>query len=297
MRRFAHSLARRLAEAPSTRGWAIRFAVANLLAVFLTTVLVTLFIDSTTLLSRVLLLAGAIAVAFVGASLLAVATSVREARFPKHPDIVLAMTRELSHAMRQEGSRQAVFSREGVKRAAIEDLKTYLRALEDVLSDAWSKRRFGEQTNVEVVVMNRGGGGFVTVAAWATNRPLSLEKRDANPAFYEQTEAAVLYRTYGDCGTRAPIHIIPDVSKHAGYDHFGRDPRIRTNSTALFPIYDTDSRLHGFVAITARQRTDLFREEDRKFWTEAWDLWEPHLLRQILRFESASGGAAISESA
>jgi hypothetical protein len=112
---------------------------------------------------------------------------------------------------RQESSRHVVFSHEGVRRAAVEDLKAVLRALEDVLSEAWSKKRFGERTNLEVVVMNRAADGYVTVAAWATNRPLSLERRVVDPTFYKKTEAATLYWSYGDTGTRAPIHIIADV--------------------------------------------------------------------------------------
>ena len=79
--------------------------------------------------------------------------------------------------------------------------------------------------------------------------------------------------------------IIADVSKDPTYDHFGRDPALRTNSTALLPLYDSDSHLHGFVAITARQRVNLFRDEDRGFWEEVWRMWEPNLLRHVLTLE------------
>ncbi len=176
-----------------------------------------------------------------------------------------------------------------MQRSAVANIKLYLRALEDVLSHAWSEQRFGSATELEVVLMNKADDGHVTVGAWAHKRPRSLDQRDGNVAFYDRTEAAGLYRKYDDAGLRAPIHIIADVSKHRDYDHFGRDPRIRTNSTVLFPIYDTNSQLFGFIAITARNRADLFEDPDREFWTEVWNLWEQHFVRNIRLYESVGG--------
>jgi hypothetical protein len=288
-----NAVLRWLAGAPSTATWTVRFAAANLLAVFLTTVMVTKLVDSDTWSSQAIYLGLAVVVAGLSAYLLALTTSIRESRFPQYPEVVLEMLREISTAMRLENSRPVAMSAEGVRASAIADLKLYLRALEDVLADAWSQKRFGDRTDIEVVLMNRASDGYVTVAAWANNRPLSLDRRVDVPTFYDKTEAAILYRNYGDVGTRAPIHILPDISKHPGYDHFGRDPRLRTNSSALFPLYDTESKLHGFVAVTARRRTNLFREEDRQFWTEVWALWEPHILRQVLRYEAT--GAPFGE--
>lgn len=296
MGRRTAQLTRWITDVPSTRVWAVRFGLANLLSVFLTTALVSLFLNAKTPAGKIFTLAGAILVAGGAAYLLAQATSLREARFPKYPDIVLAMTRALSRAIRQESSQQPALSPDAIKRSSIDDLKSYLRALEDVLAISWSRRRFGEQTTLEVVLMNRAADGYVTVAVWANNRPLSLDRRDRDPQFYEKTEAAKLFREFGDNGVRAPIHIISDVSKYSGYDHFGRDSSLRTNSTALFPIYDSDSRLHGFIAVTARERTGLFREEDRAFWSEVWEMWEPHLLRHILRYESLADGSPMIET-
>jgi hypothetical protein len=180
-----------------------------------------------------------------------------------------------------------------IRTRALMGIKLYLRALEDVLSHSWSEERFGATTELEAVIMNKAQDGYVTVGAWAHNRPRSLNLRAQNPAFYDKTEAAKLYRKFDDVGVRAPIHIIPDISRSPNYDHFGRDPSIRTNSTALFPIYDRQSRLHGFVAVTARNRVGLFDDRDRAFWKEVWSLWEPHFVRNVVAFEST--GQALDE--
>jgi len=284
-----------LASAPSSGAWAFRFGAANVLTVFATTAVVTWMLEVEPWWQRVLLFVVALTLCLLSAALLASASSIRESRFPRYPEIILAMTRRISSTQRLEQGNTVVSGVQRVRTAAVGDLKLYLCALEDLLAGAWSQERFGGRSSLEVVVMNRAVDGFVTVAAWANTRPLSLPMRASVPSFYENTEAAKLYRKYDDVGVRAPVHLIADVSLHSGYDHFGRDPRLRTNSTALFPIYDSQSRLHGFVAVTARERAGLFEEADRDFWTEAWSLWEPHLLRQILRYEAT--GALFAESA
>jgi hypothetical protein len=58
---------------------------ANLVAVFLTTVLVTRFVDAKSPLGRIGFFATASVIALLGAYLLALATSIREVRFPKSP--------------------------------------------------------------------------------------------------------------------------------------------------------------------------------------------------------------------
>jgi hypothetical protein len=133
--------------------------------------------------------------------------------------------------------------------------------------------------------MKRARDGEVTVACWANRRPMSLQRRIANPKFYENTEAAKLYREYVDRRVRAPIHLIPDISKYPNYDHLGREATLRTNSTALFPIYDRDANFYGFVAVTARNRVNMFKDSDRDFWTDTWKMWEPHLVRHIASYE------------
>lgn len=286
-------LARRLLLAPTARGWAAITAATNILTVFLTTILVTLLVQTGSASTRFVYIGAALFIVVVSAGLLAAATSLREARFPQNPEIILKMLRAISAALAEENSEVAKLDAEqpaDVRRsAAMRNVKVFLRAFEDVLSHSWSELRFGGTTELEAVIMNKGPDGYVTVGVWTRKRPRSLDKREVNPQFYDRTEAAKLYRRYDDAGVRAPIHIIPDVSKHVDYDHFGRDPSIRTNSTILFPLYSTESRLFGFVAITARNRAGLFDESDRRFWNEVWSLWEQHIVRNILLFESAGG--------
>jgi hypothetical protein len=287
---------RRLLLAPSARGWAGITAGANVLSVFVTAVLVRLLLGTGSLLTQAAYVVAILLIIAINAVLTAKATSIREDRFPDHPEVVLAMIREVSSAVAEENALMdgtAPTSQKAIKSRAVQSLKIYLRSLEDVLAQAWSEQRFGGTTDVEVVLMNKAVDGFVTVGAWARKRPRSLDTRKVNPRFYDKTEAAVLYRKYDDAALRAPIHIVPDVSKHPDYDHFGRDPRIRTNSTILFPLYDRKSNLLGFVAVTARNRVGMFDESDRQFWNEVWELWEPHLVRSILFFQST--GSPIDE--
>lgn len=290
----------KFAQGASAPLWAAASALANLLAITLTTVVVTLLVADPDTTHRVLY--GLLGVAMIGltAWLTAVATRVREAQFPKHPSVVLDMLRALSAAGRRENELRRELQNQpsaSKRRAtALLSLKTYLAALEGVLSDAWSRDVFGAATPVEVVLMKRAADGEVTVACWATSRPTSLDQRRTKPAFYTDTEAAKLYRKYVDKSVRSPILLIPDISKYESYDHFGRDPRLRTNSTALFPLYDMNSACHGFVAATARNQAGMFREDDREFWNEAWRLWETDLLRCIVDYE-ATGQLLDEESA
>ena len=279
----------RLKVAELERGtWVALQAVLTLVAVLLTTVFVTVFVEAETRGGRALLALGALTVIVLHGYLTAVMNTAREARFPRHPQMVLSMTRAVVEAMATENRRIAsnvAQSADAIALVAIGQIELYLAAIERAISQAWSQQQFGEATQLEVVLMTKARDGHVTVAAWASNRPRSLELRSADPSFYGNTEAAKLYRAHDDQGRRAPVWIIPDVSKDPTYDHFGRDPSIRTNSTALLPLYDSESRLHGFVAITARRRVNLFREEDRGFWEEVWRLWEPNLLRHVLTLE------------
>ena len=48
---------------------------------------------------------------------------------------------------------------------------------------------------------------------------------------------------------------------------------LRTNSTALFPLYDSSSTCWGSRSRTARNRVDMFSDSDRRFWDGVWDLW------------------------
>lgn len=225
-------------------------------------------------------------------------SSVREAQFPVHPEVVLAMIRSVDSALVSENALLAkqppVPDRQTRRDLSLQAVKLYLSQFQTVLAEQWSTLRFGETSNVEVVLMKRASDGEVTVACWATRKPMSLQRRMDNPKFYEDTEAARLYREFIDRRLRAPIHLIPDISKYPNYDHLGRDDTLRTNSTALFPIYDIDANFYGFVAVTARNRVGMFNTSDHDFWSATWKMWEPHLVRHISSYEK--DGTVIEEA-
>ena len=281
---------RKLALESSPTHWATATATANLLTIVASTVMVTLLVLDKNWWHRVgyavltLLLVG------LSAWLIARATQIREARFPKNAPVVLEMLRVLASTAKRENDLRSAL-KAGVdanqrRRVAIHSLKIYLSAIEDILSNAWSTKVFGQATPVEVVLMKRAADNEVTVACWANTRPTSLDQRSGRPTFYANTEAAKLYRKHVDNNVRSPILLISDISKYDDYDHFGRDATLRTNSTALFPLYDITSVCHGFVAITARNRAGMFSPDDRDFWDEVWRMWEPNLVRCIADFEA-----------
>ncbi|TLF69164.1 hypothetical protein FEK33_02235 [Nocardia asteroides NBRC 15531] len=289
----------RIALGATKREWIIATSIVNVLSVVLTTVLVALVKNADTTAVKISFSLVAVALIVGIATLNASATTIREAQFPKHSAAVLEMIRSVNKAL---GDENEIRSRLGVtatdaewQESYLRRVKLYLTFFQHVLADQWSQRRFGENTSVEVVLMKRAGDGKLTVACWATKRPLSLQQRASNRTFYENTEAAKLYRNYVDLGKRAPILLIPDISKYPDYDHFGRDATYRTNSTALFPIYDLNSEFYGFVAVTARNRINMFAEVDRDFWNEAWSVWEPHFVRTIGDYQMR--GSLIDEAA
>lgn len=264
--------------------WAIGSGTVGLLSAVATAVPVTGFLETDSALGRLAWLVSGVIIALVGGAVSAKLVTVRDSRFPDHPDALLEMLKGLRFASEKENDiRGSIAATDATARQSQnrQCLKVYLSEFEKSLSAAWSESRFGDSTPVEIVVMRRAHDGYMTVAAWTDKRPTSLPKRQDNPQFYENTEAAKRYREYVDRSLRAPIHLIGDVSKHEGYDHFGRDQLLRTNSTALFPLYDSQSKCWGFVAATARGRTGMFDEGDRKFWEAAWSLWEPPIVRCI----------------
>jgi hypothetical protein len=281
---------RRFATEASLGRWIFATATANLLAVLLTTIFVSILLADHKWMHRLGYSLAAAALLGSSAALTAVGTRIRETRFPKHATVVLSMMRAISSTARRENELRASLTNDpdGIerRRMPLSALKMYMTEMEEVISDSWSTHRFGETTPVEVVLMKKAADGEITVASWATTRPTSLDQRKLRPDFYNGTEAAKLYRRFVERGTRSPILLISDISTYKDYDHFGRDPSLRSNSTALFPIYDSHSKCHGFIAVTARNRAGLFREEDRGFWIDAWRLWEPHIVRCIVDFEA-----------
>ncbi len=270
----------------STSRWLVFQAIQNLTNVVLTTVLVTSAISADKAWSKVLFWVLAAAAVLLLSALAGKLGKIREATFPDHPQMVLSMTRAVADAMTDENKlAQPNSLRERVADAR-KRIDIYLKAFRRVIAETWSIEQYGQTTEVDVVIMTRAEDGYVTVGAWAGDKPLSLASRLENPRYYENTEAAKLFRQYVDNRKRAPILIIPDVSKYSDYDHFGRDASLWTKSTILLPLYDNESSSHGFVAVTARKRTGLFREEERGFWQEAWRLWEPQLIRQILTLKA-----------
>jgi len=266
----------------STSRWLAFQAVQNLVNVVLTTVFVTLALSAKSGLNQFVFWALSIIAVILLVVLAGLSSKLREAIFPENPRMVLSMIRAVADAMIDDNKHPQPTIKPESTAGIQERICIYLRAFRNVIAQSWSIDRYGETTNMDVVIMTRAEDGFVTIGAWAGVKPVSLSSRIKNPQYYENTEAAKLYRQYIDNGTRAPILIIPNVSECHGYDHFGRDSLIRTKSTMLLPLYDSTSFLHGFVAVTTSKRENIFREEDRGFWQETWRLWEPQLVRHLL---------------
>ncbi|WLS44756.1 hypothetical protein Q3V37_25740 [Micromonospora profundi] len=282
--------ARRFVAEASLGRWIFTTAVANLFAALITAILVEVLVDEKNWWHRIGYLLICVILIGGSAALTGIGTKIRDTRFPVNASIILSMIRAISATARRENELRSSLRENSTdaerRRVLLSALKMYMSELEEVISNGWSTHRFGETTPVEVVLMKRASDGGVTVACWATTRPTSLDQRTIRRDFYDGTEAAKLYRRFVDKGTRSPLHLIEDISTYSEYDHFGRDPSLRSNSTALLPVYDSHSRCHGFVAITARNRAGMFREEDREFWIELWQLWEAHIVRCIVEFEA-----------
>lgn len=288
----------KLATDLSRPKWVALTTLVNLASGVGVAILIRCIFNTGTVSSRVLYVLVIVSVLVAAAAATGGLSSVREAQFPVHPEVVRAMIRSVEAALIQENVLFAKVPIEADTRTrqdmSLQAVKLYLSQFQSVLAEQWSTLRFGEVSNVEVVLMKRASDGEVTVACWASRKPMSLQRRIDNPQFYENTEAAKLYREHVDRRLRAPIHLIPDISQYANYDHLGRDDSLRTNSTALFPIYDTDADFYGFVAVTARNRINMFKASDRDFWAAAWSMWEPHFVRHISAYEK--NGDVIEEA-
>lgn len=286
----------RAVQSASQRQWTVLTAMLTLISAVLTALPVTLILESESWPGRVVGVLLALALAGVGAWVAGHLVVIRDSRFPDHPGALLKFLQGLKFASDKENDLllTADCDSDEQRRALMtQAVKVYLFEFEKALSSSWSEERFGEATQVEVVLMRRADDGHVTVAAWTSKRPTSLARREARPDFYEQTEAAKRYREYVDASRRAPILLIGDISSYPGYDHFGRDPVLHTNSTALFPLYDSSSTCWGFVAATARNRVDMFSNEDRRFWDGVWELWSGPIIRCLLEHQAT--GISIDE--
>lgn len=268
--------------------WVFCQSALSLLAVLVTTVLVTLLIAARTSVGRVLLGAVALIVVGIHAWITATVDLARDERFPLHPSLVLNMIRASSKAVSQDSQRPLAAGASSSVRTshAIAGIELYLKAIEDTVAKGWSEGQFGDDARVEAVLMTRACDGYVTAAAWGHVRPRSLNGRKANAQIYEGTEAAKLYQRFDDAHARAPVWILSDTLNDSSYDHLQRESAMRTKSTVLLPLYDLSSRLHGFVAITQRGRGQAFRSGDEGFWKEVWQLWEPSIMRHVLALDA-----------
>lgn len=286
----------RAVQSASQRQWTVLTAALTLTSAVLTAVPVALMVEADSWKGRLVGVVLALLLAGVGAAVAGRLVVIRDSRFPDHPGALLRFLEGLRFASDQENELllTANGSTDEQRRELIaQAMKVYLFEFEKALSSSWSEERFGEATQVEVVLMRRGDDKHVTVAAWTSKRPTSLARRSKQPDFYEQTEAAKRYREYVDASRRAPILLIGDISSYPGYDHFGRDPLLRTNSTALFPLYDSASTCWGFVAATARNRVDMFSDKDRRFWEGVWALWSGPITRCLLQYQAT--GISLDE--
>lgn len=286
---MANKVISRLAAKLSKRQWIVLTTLVNLSSGVGVAVLLRCLWNTGNLSSQVLYMLAVLVLLAAVAWFTGTLSSFREAQFPVHPEVVLAMIRSVDSALIEENALYSKLPHNADTaiqlNMALQATKLYLSRFQSVLAEQWSTLQFGETSSVEVVLMKRGNDGEVTVACWASKKPMSLQRRVENPKFYENTEAAKLYREYVDLRLRAPILLIPDISKYPNYDHLGREATLRPNSTALFPIYDSDANFYGFVAVTARNRVNMFSDADRDFWEATWKMWEPHLVRHIFGYE------------
>jgi len=221
-----------------------------------------------------------------------VAARVRDRIFPKHPSTVLALQRELGDALAAENQLIAEPGGRTRKQGHVEAMEIFMRAVQRPISQQWAEARFGSSTQTEVVLMTKSlRDRELTCASWAVRRPFSLAAREADTMLYNETEAARMYREaeYGRVGTR----LIGDtVEPDSDYEFLNRSETERIRSTVLHPVYDPNSELIGII-VAHTNRPNIFRPEDKDFWTALLRLVEPHIARRIIlaRAEEWNGDA------
>ncbi len=110
--------------------------------------------------------------------------------------------------------------------------------------------------------------------------PHSLAARKSNPNVYGDTEAARMYEQAAH--GRVDDRLIADTgAPRSDYDFLNKSETETNSMRALHPVYDPSSELIG-VIVAHTNRPNVFRPEDRGFWTELLRLVEPHVARRII---------------
>jgi GAF domain-containing protein len=210
-----------------------------------------------------------------------VAARVRDRVFPKHPSSVLALQRELGEALASENQLIAEHRGRTKKQRHAEGMAIFMRAVQRAISQEWSEARFGSATQTEVVLMTKSlRDDQMTCASWAVRRPYSLADRENDPTVFNETEAARMYRE-ADRG-RVGTQLIADTLRPGSdYEFLNQTESERIRSTVLHPVYDPNSELIG-VIVAHTNRPNVFRPDDKDFWTALLRLVEPHVARRII---------------
>jgi hypothetical protein len=231
----------------------------------------------TRLVLGIVFVAGAVAYFWIAL----VAARVRDRIFPKHPSSVLALQRELGDALASENQLIGEPRGRTKRQRHAEGMAIFMRAMQRAISQEWSEARFGSATQTEVVLMTKSlRDDEMTCASWAVRTPYSLANRENDPTVYNETEAARMYRE-AECG-RVGTRLIADTLRPGSdYEFLNQSETERIRSTVLHPVYDPNSELIG-VIVAHTNRPNVFRPEDKDFWSALLRLVEPHVARRII---------------
>jgi hypothetical protein len=287
--------ARRLIDRTPTRLWLIIQSAAAFVAVFGAQLAFDRLRSPTT---STRLKFSWVAITFAGALLyyavFLFATRVREKVFPRYPEMIVALTREMEQVFDDENRRDQIALRnhDEEMREEYEMLRRLLQAIQRVMDNSWTKPRFGERATAEVALMTRSyRDGEVTCGAWALRKPKSLQSRLADASVYKDTEAAKLYALDESSGRRS-LHLVQDTSdrKH-NYVQINEGEQLAIGSSVLQPIYDPEASLLGFV-VAHTERRRVFAEIDADFWAGFMGLTAPHIARHLIRIRSLVAAGA-----
>ena len=268
-------------EGLSGGSWIVLQSVLALLAVTGAEVIVTELSEAHSWKARVVLVAVLVVGALTYFWIALAAARVRDRIFPKHPSTVLALQRELGDALASENQLIAQPAGRTKKQRHADGMAIFMRAVQRAIGHQWSEARFGSATQTEVVLMTKSlRDNEMTCASWAVRRPYSLADRENDVTVYNDTEAARMYREAA--GGRVGTRLIADTGRpDSDYEFLNQSENERIRSTVLHPVYDPGSELIG-VIVAHTNRSNVFRPEDKDFWTALLRLVEPHVARRII---------------
>ncbi len=143
-----------------------------------------------------------------------------------------------------------------------------------------------ERINFELTLITQSlRDSELTIAAWCNRdnrRPKSLLLRDQNNVrIYERTEAAKMISN-----RVMDTLVIEDTSApEANYEALYDDQKVRIRSAVLHPILSPKSE-HLAILVLHCERTDFFRNEDRRYWHELFTVFAPSIALEIERIKA-----------